>query len=298
MTDCAASTLALLKKKSQISGRSFQLCLQLFCQEEFLRRLAHSEYQDNLILKGGLFLYTLTNFDSRITVDVDFLLRRLPNTPEAMQKIVEEIITTASSNDYVHFSITKTVPINVQQKYPGISISLVAQIKNTKTPFSIDFAVGDILSPNAQRLKVPTQLEGFESPVIKAYSIESTIAEKLDAILSLMEFSSRMKDYFDLYYLSGYITFDGDLLSNALSKTFANRNRVFHIEQFQRMLSFQNDNSMHQKWDTFCRKTQIKNISFSEVLETIEQFLSEPFKNAITNRAFARQWNPVAGIWE
>lgn len=39
MADTAASVLARLKNKSKKNGRSYQLCLQLFCQEEFLRRL-------------------------------------------------------------------------------------------------------------------------------------------------------------------------------------------------------------------------------------------------------------------
>lgn len=72
MADIAASVLARLKNKAAESGRSYQLCLQLFCQEEFLRRLEKSKYAENLVLKGGLFLYSLTDFDSRVTVDVVF----------------------------------------------------------------------------------------------------------------------------------------------------------------------------------------------------------------------------------
>lgn len=80
MADIAASVLTRLKNKAQASGRSYQLCLQLFCQEEFLRRLEKSKYAENFVLKGGLFIYSLTEFDSRVTVDVDFLLRQMPNT--------------------------------------------------------------------------------------------------------------------------------------------------------------------------------------------------------------------------
>ena len=77
MADIAASVLTRLKNKAQASGRSYQLCLQLFCQEEFLRRLEKSKYAENFVLKGGLFIYSLTEFDSRVTVDVDFLLRQI-----------------------------------------------------------------------------------------------------------------------------------------------------------------------------------------------------------------------------
>ena len=72
MADIAASVLTRLKNKAQASGRSCQLCLQLFCQEEFLRRLEKSKYAEYFVLKGGLFIYSLTEFDSRVTVDVDF----------------------------------------------------------------------------------------------------------------------------------------------------------------------------------------------------------------------------------
>ena len=57
MTDQAASVLARLKNKAKASGISYQQCLQLFFQEEFLRRLAASHYKNNFILKGGLFVY-------------------------------------------------------------------------------------------------------------------------------------------------------------------------------------------------------------------------------------------------
>lgn len=86
MGDIAASALAKLKNKAKESGRSYQLCLQLFCQEEFLRKLEKSKYVDNLILKGGLFIYSLTEFESRVTVDVDFLMKQIPNTPEELRK--------------------------------------------------------------------------------------------------------------------------------------------------------------------------------------------------------------------
>ena len=113
MADMGASVLARLKNKAAESGRSYQLCMQLFCQEEFLRRLEKTKYAENFVLKGGLFLYTLTNFDSRVTVDVDFLLRQLPNTPEQLQTVLEEIIKTDTGNDFITFEITSVAPIAV-----------------------------------------------------------------------------------------------------------------------------------------------------------------------------------------
>lgn len=55
MADIAASILAKLKNKAHTLGISYQQCLQLFMQEEFLRKLSKSGYDDFLVLKGGLF---------------------------------------------------------------------------------------------------------------------------------------------------------------------------------------------------------------------------------------------------
>ena len=167
MADIAASVLARLKNKAAESGRTYQLCLQLFCQEEFLRRLEKSKYADNLILKGGLFIYSVTNFDSRVTVDVDFLLRKVPNTPEELKPVLEEIIGTSTGNDFIGFEIKEIAPIAVAKKYAGIGVSLVARIKNTRTPFSIDFGVGDVIVPKQEKRKIPTQLDNFPAPTVR-----------------------------------------------------------------------------------------------------------------------------------
>ena len=90
--DMGASVIARLKNKAKETGKPFQLHLQLFCQEEFLRRLAASRYAENLVLKGGLFIYTLTNFESRATVDIDFLLQQFPGRIEDIKRMVDEII--------------------------------------------------------------------------------------------------------------------------------------------------------------------------------------------------------------
>lgn len=128
MADMAASVLARLKNKAKESGRSYQLCLQLFCQEEFLRRLEKSKYAENLVLKGGLFIYSVTDFDSRVTVDVDFLLRKVSNTPERLKAVLEEIIAVPTENDFITFEIKDVAPIAVQKKYAGISASLVSTV--------------------------------------------------------------------------------------------------------------------------------------------------------------------------
>ena len=298
MGDIASSVLARLKNKAKESGKSYQLCLQLFCQEEFLRRLQKSKYVDNLVLKGGLFIYSLTEFDSRVTVDVDFLSRKIPNTPEQLRNVVEEIIEVNAGNDFVSFEVKEVAPIAVAKKYAGIGVTMIAKIKNTRTPFSIDFGVGDVIVPKQEKRKIPTQLDDFDAPVINTYSIETTVAEKIDAILSLMEFSSRMKDYYDIYYLSHKFDFEGKVLCEALGKTFANREHKFTIEQFEQILTFDKDDGMKKKWKAFIKKIDIEMDEFSVILQSIKEFLCEPYMAVMKGEAFEKQWDANKGKWK
>ncbi len=298
MADIATSVLARLKNKAAESGRSYQLCLQLFCQEEFLRRLEQSKYVENLILKGGLFIYSVTDFDSRVTADVDFLLRKVPNTPEQLKPVLEEIIAAPTGNDFITFEIKDIAPIAVAKKYAGISASLVARIKNTKTPFSIDFGVGDVIVPKQEKRKIPTQLDDFAAPTINTYSLETTIAEKIDAILSLMEFSSRMKDYYDIYYLANKFDFDGATLTEALRKTFENRGHAFSVEQFEQVMVFNDDEAMQKKWKAFVRKIDTKTDDYSTVLRTIKAFLMKPFMAAVANSNLSECWLASVNKWQ
>lgn len=297
MGDVASSVLARLKNKAKESGRSYQLCLQLFCQEEFLRRLEKSKYVDNLVLKGGLFIYSLTEFDSRVTVDVDFLLKRISNTPEQLRKVVEEIITVETGNDFVTFEIKDVAPIAVAKKYAGIGVALNGKIKNTRTPFSIDFGVGDVIVPKQEKRRIPTQLDDFVAPVINTYSIETTVAEKIDAILSLMEFSSRMKDYYDIYYLSHKFDFEGKVLYEAIGKTFTNREHDFTFEQFKQIMTFDSDDGMQKKWKAFTKKIDVEMEDFSAILQSINKFLLEPYTAVINGTIFEKQWVANQGGW-
>lgn len=223
MRDIAASVLDRLNSKARESGRSNQLCLQLFCQEEFLRRLEKSQYSENLILKGGLFLYQLTGFDSRITHDIDFMLQHIPNTEERLRSMLDDIFAIDTGNSFISYEIIQMHVITKEVEYPGIEATIAGCIKNTKTRFCIDFGINDAIIPSPVRRKMLTQLRDFSEPEVLTYSLESTIAEKLDAILALMEYSSRMKDYYDLYWIPLRFSFDGSLLTQAIKATFRKR---------------------------------------------------------------------------
>ena len=186
---------------------------------------------------------------------------------------------------------------SVAKKYAGIGVSLVARIKNMKTPFSIDFSVGDVIVPKQEKRKIPTQLDDFAAPTVNTYSLETTIAEKIDAILNLMEFSSRMKDYYDIYYLANKFDFDGATLTEALKKTFDNRGHSFTIEHFEQVMGFDDDTTMQKKWKAFVRKIDTKTDDFSTVLKIIKTFLKKPFVAAVEDKRFTEQWYSSENKW-
>lgn len=127
MADIGQSVLQRLKNKAQSSGRSYQLVLQLFCQEEFLRRVQNSRFCMNLVLKGGLFLFSLSRFESRPTMDVDFMLRNLSNQPEEVVSMMKEILSINTGNDFVNFEIKGVESIAEQREYNGIRIKILVQ---------------------------------------------------------------------------------------------------------------------------------------------------------------------------
>ena len=297
MRDIAASVLDRLNSKARESGRSNQLCLQLFCQEEFLRRLEKSQYSKNLILKGGLFLYQLTGFDSRITHDIDFMLQHIPNTEEKLRSMLDEILAIDTGNNFISYEIIQMHVITKEAEYPGIEATIAGCIKNTKTRFCIDFGIDDAIIPAPVRRKMLTQLRDFSEPEVLTYSLESTIAEKLDAILTLMEYSSRLKDYYDLYWIPLRFSFDGSLLTQAIKATSRKRKRSFSPETLTRMLRFDQSEGMQRMWNAYTRRIGLDNISFSEILSAINLFITEPFLAAISESEFDLRWDPDYMKW-
>ena len=298
MADIAASVLAKLKNKARATGISYQQCLQLFFQEEFLRRLSDSKYAENFVLKGGLFIYTLTNFESRATVDVDFLMRGLSNDMARMDEIIGEILTVDTGNDFVTFKATKTEPIAVQRKYHGISTQITGYIKNVRVPFNVDIGVGDVIVPNAQRRNIKTQLDGFEKPEILTYSLESTIAEKFDAILQRFELTGRMKDFYDIYYLSRTFDFDGMKLQTAIQETLQNRGTSYEKDSFDRVLVLAEDIDMQTKWRYFLKTLGNPDMPFAEIIVGIQQFLSPVWKSILEETELIKNWNCTEVKWE
>ena len=298
MADKAASVLAKLKNKAKATGISYQQCLQLFFQEEFLRRLAASPYADNFVLKGGLFIYTLTNFESRATVDVDFLMRGLNNDLARMDTILAEILAVETGNDFVTFRAEKTQPIALQRKYHGVSTQITGFIKNVRVPFNVDIGVGDIIVPGAERRAIQTQLEGYTQPAVLTYSLESTVAEKFDAILQRFELTGRMKDFYDIYYLSRTFDFDGAKLQLAIQQTLHNRGTTYGKDSFDHIFALADYPEMHTKWRYFLRSLGNSELDFTAVIQEIGAFLLPVWQKMMAEEPMTGVWYAEKACWD
>jgi predicted nucleotidyltransferase component of viral defense system len=297
--DLGASLLARLKNKAKAANINYQQILQLFFQEEFLRRLSKSAYAENFILKGGLFIYALTNFKIRSTVDIDFMLRRIDNSPEQIDKIIAEILAVPTGlNDVVIFEAGKSASIAVQREYHGISCQVTGYIKKVRLPFNVDIGVGDVVLPKPEKRIIQPQLEGCEAPEIYTYSLESTIAEKLDAVLQRFELTGRMKDFYDIYYMALTFDFEGEKLKAAISKTLKNRKTNISLDSFDRIIKLAEDNDIQVRWRYFQKAINQTGLSLSEVMGMLDSFLRPIFDSLLSGNTLKMEWCADNRRWE
>ena len=295
--DMAASILTRLKTQAKETGLTYQMCLQLFCQEEFLRKIEASRYSENFILKGGMFLYTITEFAGRPTRDIDFMIRWISNDTENMNQIMEEICTANTGNDFIRIEVLASENITEEKEYHGVKTKFRAYIKNVKIPFSIDVGVDDVIVPGAVKRTVSARLDGFHPPTIYTYSLESTIAEKLDAISKRMEATGRMKDFFDIYYLSGVFDFEGRKLQEAIFRTLEYRGTIYESDSFERIRDFKNNTSLLKRWDNDQSGTREDKPDFNVVIDRLEKFLEPIFHAVIMEEEWFCIWDSSVQKW-
>ena len=298
MADIGASILAKLKNKAKESNINYQQCLQLFFQEEFLRRLSQSRYADNLILKGGLFIYTLTNFKSRATVDIDFMVQRLDNDPESIDKVITEITGVSTGlNETVILEAGKCTPIAAHREYHGVSSQITGKIKKVRVPFFIDIGIGDVIIPKPEKRTIQTQLNGYAAPQVYTYSLESTVSEKFDAILQRLELTGRMKDFYDIYYLAQTFDFRGQRLQKAIKETLRNRETEYNRESFNQILQLADNNDIQVRWRYFQKTINQTGLSLSEVMRLIDGFLHPVFDSLVSGEVYAKKWDARLREW-
>jgi len=156
---------------------------------------------------------------------------------------------------------------------------ITALLGNIKIPVSIDIGFGDIIVPGRMEIDFPVLLD-FDIPHIYSYSIESTLSEKFEAIVSLGLANTRFKDFYDIYVLLQSRNIDDEVLKQALVQTFSNRNTTFNdIVVFDK--NFSSDAERQKRWNTFTKKkSAIMQVSFEDVVLAIKNYF-EPLINEL-----------------
>ena len=222
-TNIGASVTARLLNRAKSSGDDFQTVLTSFCFERFLHRLGASDCRDRFVLKGAMLLRLWSDQPYRATRDLD-LLRRGDGSFEAIRSDIRAICTTPVEPDAVEFDVNSMTveAVRAEDEYAGTRATLVARCGTARLTLQIDMGVGDAVWPAAKRYIYPTLLD-FSSPLILAYPREAVVAEKLEAMVVLGDRNSRIKDFFDLYYLASESEFDRATLTEAVRRTFVRR---------------------------------------------------------------------------
>ena len=268
-----SSLLAKLKNESIRREIPNQQMIVLFLQEEFSRRLGKSNYVDQLILKGGFLLFLLGAGDTRATMDSDYLMKNLANKKESVESVIQEIIGIDNDGN-ITFELMKLKIITEQNDYHGFRIKLLGIIGRTRTPMFIDLGVGDIIVPESELI-----------------SLETIIAEKLDAILYLMEASSRMKDFYDLYYLALSKNFNGGILKEAIYTTFKNRGHLNLIKNIHEINRFKEIEKTRNMWNRFVEKEIKVAMEFDNVIDMIIELTLQICEAIENNEVFSKLWS-------
>ena len=170
MNNRAVSIRARLLNLAKKEGIDFQLIIIRFLHERLLYRLSVSDNSQQLILKGGAFIYAMQGLKSRPTIDVDLLGTQISNDIEALCEVFRQICAV-ESEDEVAFNPKSVVGelITQQDKYNGVRLNIDATFHTVRQRIQIDVGFGDIVIPVVQELEYPILLDGMQIPVIQAY---------------------------------------------------------------------------------------------------------------------------------
>ncbi|WP_151736781.1 nucleotidyl transferase AbiEii/AbiGii toxin family protein ['Paenibacillus yunnanensis' Narsing Rao et al. 2020] len=294
-----ASVAERLKNIAKTSGKAFDTLLLLYLQERFLYRLSVSDYKDKFILKGGLFLFSQTQFKARPTKDVDFLARQIANELETLRDSFVMICSIDVPADGVEFQLDKmtTERIKEDADYEGVRIKVTALLGRMRKSLQFDIGFGDVVVPKPQLIDYPVLLD-MEAPQVQAYSKESVISEKFEAMITLSVMNSRMKDFYDIYMLLSTNDFDGRVLYEAVFETFQRRGTVLEKEHPLFLAKFADDESRTKQWMAFMRRLGIEEpLAFQDVMNCLVNFLEPLYQSLIHDVEFFGQWNCENRVW-
>lgn len=300
-TNVPASIKARLLQQAKRSGDELELYLVRYACERFLYRLGASPYRDRFVLKGAALLALWVDDPYRATRDLD-LLAFGANDPASIQKVVEEVCGVGCPEDGLRFDSTtiEITPLRADDKYPGQRAALRAFLGKARIRVQVDFGFGDSVRPPAEISEYPTMLAELPAPRLRTYPTVVALAEKLDAMVNLGRRNSRMKDFHDVWALSGELSFDGEALREAVVACCERRGRDL-VEKVPEALGsgFYGDDDLQTRWNAYLRAGAFREpppSAFETIGERVRGFFGPVRDSIAAEETFELTW-PAGGPW-
>jgi len=298
MKNTSMSVHQRLLNMAKGSSRPFNELLQHFAIERFIYRLSKGPYADRFILKGALMLSVWSGLISRPTMDID-LLGKINNSLEEIKAVMRETCKMGVEDDGMSFNeeTVSAARITEDAEYEGVRVRIKGNLGNARVSLQIDIGFGDVIVPGPGKVAYPTLLE-FPSPELNGYTMETTIAEKYQAMVKLGVLNSRMKDFYDIWMLSRTFDFNGEVMAEAIERTFMNRKTDLTNDPAIFDPSFGRDGTRQVQWQGFIRKARLRNVpgDFGDVMAGIKIFLEPPVRSLADRRTFHSTWK-ASGPW-
>ena len=276
MSNSGKSIRARLLSLAKKENLSFQLVIIRYMHERLLFRLAMSTYAENFCLKGGVLLYVYSREQTRPTLDIDFLGTNIPNEMEALKAAFQNICSMQDPSDAVTFDTGSILAEEIagQDEYPGIRLFVTAGLDTIRQRIQVDVGFGDVVLPSPVALSYPTLLPDSGIPLVQAYSLETVVAEKFEAMIDLSVLNSRMKDFYDVYQIFTTQQLDSNILEESIRETFRNRNTVYSPGHSLFVRDFVVDEARQRQWRVFLTRNRLdSNLSFPTVISKISSIL-------------------------
>ncbi len=244
--------------------------------ERLLERIAVSDYRDNFILKGGFLIAAMIGIDMRSTMDMDTTIKGISSDQSEIQKILSKIISI-DLEDHVDFNVKGIKSIHVLSEYNDFRVSLEANFFTIKVNLKIDITTGDAIVPGEVDYAYKLMFEEREIN-IKAYNLNTILAEKIESILVRNISNTRARDYYDLYILIklNHSILDRDELKAAIRKKAEERDSTKYVDDYVVYLdSISESLELRKSWNDYSKKyPYAENIEFNQIIETIWDLLA------------------------
>lgn len=274
MSSKAMSLKGRIKNYAKSNNIAAQVVLQNYMFECFLARLSVSEYNKKFVVKGGILIAAIVGLDIRSTMDLDTTLRNLPLTEEKITEAVE-IICKIDMKDDVEFTVKSIEPIRKDDIYGGYCVRLDAVYDTIVTPLSIDVSTGDVITPDAVKYEFSGIFDEDIRISLWGYNIETVIAEKVETILRRGVFTTRPRDYYDVYILGTTQKYDKEIYKEALKATAEHRGSTEQISDVEGILKqISESDDLKDMWRKYQKKFEYAiDISYENVLEVLKKIV-------------------------